>query len=40
MENLPKQKTKIVATIGPASADLETLQALLEAGLSIARINF
>ena len=40
MENLPKQKTKIVATIGPASAEMETLQAMIEAGLSIARINF
>lgn len=34
------RKTKIVATIGPASDDLETLEQLLQAGLDVARLNF
>src|SRR5690349_14845675 len=33
-------KTKIVATIGPASASKEVLKQLIEAGMSICRINF
>ena len=33
-------KTKIVATIGPASASKEVLKELIEAGMSICRINF
>jgi pyruvate kinase len=33
------RKTKIVATIGPASDALETLQAMLQAGMSVARLN-
>jgi pyruvate kinase len=37
---LPVHKTKIVATIGPASDQPEMLRALIEAGLSIARLNF
>ncbi|TVP82996.1 pyruvate kinase [Thioalkalivibrio sp.] len=37
---LPAHKTKIVATIGPASEQPETLRALIEAGLGIARLNF
>jgi pyruvate kinase len=37
---LPKHKTKIVATIGPASESPEMLVRLIEAGLSIARLNF
>jgi pyruvate kinase len=32
--------TKIVATIGPASKDLETLVAMVEAGMDVARLNF
>jgi pyruvate kinase len=32
-------RTKIVATIGPASAAPETIAALLEAGVNVARIN-
>ena len=31
--------TKIVATIGPASSDADTLQRLYEAGMNVARIN-
>ncbi len=33
-------KTKIVATIGPASASKEVLKELIQAGMSICRINF
>jgi pyruvate kinase len=35
-----KKKTKIVATIGPATATEAKLEALLKAGLDVARINF
>ncbi len=38
--NWPLKKTKIVATIGPASQALETLEALIENGLNVARLNF
>jgi pyruvate kinase len=33
------RKTKIVATIGPACDSIETLQAMLEAGMNVARLN-
>jgi pyruvate kinase len=33
-------QTKLVATIGPASQDPDTLDALLEAGVDVCRINF
>ena len=38
--SLPKHKTKIVATIGPASESPEMLERLIRAGLNIARLNF
>ncbi|NMO13385.1 pyruvate kinase [Pyxidicoccus fallax] len=38
--SLPAQKTKIVATIGPASDSPEVLERLIAAGLSVARLNF
>ncbi len=34
------RRTKIVATIGPASRDLDTLVAMVHAGLDVARLNF
>jgi pyruvate kinase len=34
------RRTKIVATIGPASRDRETLTRMIEAGLDVARLNF
>src|SRR4051812_35411128 len=37
---LPEHKTKIVATIGPASESPEMLERLIRAGLNIARLNF
>ncbi len=37
---LPAKKTKIVCTLGPASESTEILEALIRAGMDIARINF
>lgn len=37
---LPNHKTKIVATIGPASDSPDMLERLLRTGLNIARLNF
>ncbi len=38
--HLPDHKTKIVATIGPASDAPEMLRKLIRAGMNIARLNF
>ena len=34
------RRTKIVATLGPASDDPDVLRQMIEAGLNVVRINF
>jgi pyruvate kinase len=40
MAGAARRRTKIVATIGPASEDHDTLRALVDAGMDGARLNF
>jgi pyruvate kinase len=40
MVDIARKRTKIVATIGPASRDPQTLRALIAAGTNMARLNF
>jgi len=35
-----KKKTKIVATLGPATSSKDTLRSMIEAGVDVFRINF
>ena len=37
---IDRPKTKIVCTLGPASSDEATIEALIQQGMSIARLNF
>jgi pyruvate kinase len=37
---LKRRRTKILATLGPASADPDTLRALIDAGVDVFRLNF
>ena len=37
---LPNKKTKIIATIGPASQEIPLLEQLIHNGMNVARINF
>ncbi|WP_297507447.1 pyruvate kinase [Thermococcus sp.] len=37
---LPGHKTRIVATLGPASLNRRTVEAMIKAGMSVARLNF
>ncbi|MCU7855208.1 MAG: pyruvate kinase, partial [Candidatus Thiodiazotropha sp. (ex Lucinoma borealis)] len=39
MSAIPIRKTKIVATIGPASDSVKTLEEMIVAGMSVARLN-
>ena len=40
MPTIHAPRTKVVCTLGPASATAETIGALMDAGLNVARINF
>src|SRR5512137_1561708 len=37
---LPRNKTKIVCTIGPASEAPEVMEQMIRAGMNVARLNF
>lgn len=37
---MQRARTKIVATLGPATSDRETIGALIRAGMNVARLNF
>jgi pyruvate kinase len=37
---LPEQKTKIIATLGPASDSQTVMEEMIKAGMDIARLNF
>ena len=39
-QHLEPTRTKIIATIGPATRNYEVISKMIEAGLDVARINF
>ena len=39
MPSIPQRKTKIIATIGPASASVEVIEGLINAGANVLRLN-
>ncbi len=40
MKNRQLRKTKVVATLGPACDSIDTLKAMIHAGMDVARLNF
>ena len=40
MSTVKFRRTKIIATLGPACTDKETLSAMIDAGMDVARLNF
>ena len=40
MARISRKKTKIVATLGPATSSRETLLAMMDEGVNVFRINF
>src|SRR6266496_6577744 len=40
MSGAQRTRTKVVATLGPASSDPEVIGAMVDAGLDVARLNF
>lgn len=39
MPSIPQRKTKIIATVGPASASFEVIEGLIRAGANVLRLN-
>ncbi|MBM3190792.1 MAG: pyruvate kinase, partial [Chloroflexi bacterium] len=39
-DRAPSRRTKIIATLGPATSSAEAIRRLLRAGMDVARLNF